>query len=270
MRAVIVCLILSGAVAAQDKPNPQPPKEDATRVDEFYRITSQIQDGLWPGWSKIPAPLMLVTADTEFLTHHPAPPAEMKKIADDWYARPRQFSTNLQATFPAFGPPSVIVIGEPSNTESKTSTPWVFTVVHEHFHQLQNAQPGYFDAVKALDLGKGDTTGMWMLNYPFPYDKRAVAEGFAELRDLLVRTLEEKDETRFAALAKEYVAERHKFFGSLSPDDRKYSTSSFGRKGSHDTRKSSQRRHVPTISRRHNSPLCQTTSHFLAMQLVPE
>lgn len=222
MRKLVVFLFCVVSVVAQDKTSAQIPTDDLTRVLEFYRVASQIQDGLWPGWSKVPAPLMLVTAGTEFLTHHPAPPAAMKKIGDDWYARPRQFPTNFQATFPAFGPPSVIVIGEPANTESKTSTPWLFTVMHEHFHQLQNAQPGYNEAVKALDLSKGDTTGMWMLNYPFPYEKPEVAAGFVQLRDLLLKALAEKDETRFAELAKMYSAERRKFFGSLSPEDRKY------------------------------------------------
>jgi hypothetical protein len=222
MRKLVACLILSAAAVAQDNPNPQLPKDDATRVREFYRIASQVQDSVWPGWSKIPSPLLLVTPDTEFLTHHPSPPPDMKKIADGFYARPRQFPTNFQATFPAFGPPSVIVIGEPENTESKTSTPWLFTVMHEHFHQLQNAQPGYFDAVNALNLSQGDTTGMWMLNFPFPYEKPEVIGGFAHLRDLLLRALEENDQGKFAELAKEYVSQRRKFFGALSPDDRKY------------------------------------------------
>lgn len=221
MRKFLLLLLVISAVA-QDRPGPQLPRDDVTRIREFYQVASQIQEGLWTGWSKIPAPLLLVTADAEFLTHHPVPPAEMKKIGDDLYARPRQFPTNLQATFPAFGPPSVIVIGEPINTHSKSSTPWLFTVMHEHFHQLQNAQPGYFDGVKALNLSKGDTTGMWMLNYPFPYEKPEIDQRFTQLRDLLVRTLEEKDESKFAGLVNEYVAQRRKFFGSLSTDDRKY------------------------------------------------
>jgi len=40
--------------------------------------------------------------------------------------------------------------------------------MHEHFHQLQNGQPRYFQAVQDLGLSHGDNTGMWMLNYPFP------------------------------------------------------------------------------------------------------
>lgn len=222
MHKLAISLLLVASAVAQDKWNPQFPTEDATRVREFYRVAAQIQDSLWPGWSNIPAPLMLVTADAEFLTRHPSPPSDMKKIADDLFVRPRQFPTSFQATFPAFGPPSVIVIGEPSNTGSKASTPWLFTVMHEHFHQLQNAQPGYFDAVKALNLNKGDTTGMWMLNYPFPYQKPEVVEAFGHLRDLLLRALAEKDQTTFAEFAKQYVGERRKFFRSLSADDQKY------------------------------------------------
>ena len=42
--------------------------------------------------------------------------------------------------------------------------------MHEHFHQLQWAQPEYLKAIDDLGLSKGDATGMWMLNYPFPYD----------------------------------------------------------------------------------------------------
>jgi hypothetical protein len=191
-------------------------------MQEFYRLASTIQDGIWPGWSAVPAPLMLVTTDTEFLTHHPAPPQGLQKVADDLYARLRQFPTNFQATFPAFGPPSVIVIGEPAATQSKTSTPWLCTVMHEHFHQLQNAQPGYLAAVNALGLSRGDTTGMWMLNYPFPYEKPEVAQAFGQLRDLLLRTLAEKDDARFEKLAREYFDQRRNVFAMLSPDDRKY------------------------------------------------
>jgi len=226
MRRILFVLLLSSPlvakVVAQDESLPQLPKDDAIRVEEFYRVAPAIQEELWPGWSRVPTPLMVVTQKAEFLTHHPAPPAEFKKVADDLYARPRQFPVSFQATFPAFGPPSVIVIGEPANTESKTSTPWIFTVMHEHFHQLQNAQPGYFDAVQGLGLNKGDTTGMWMLNYPFPYENPKVAHGFGELRDLLLRALAEKDDASFEKLAREYIEQRSRFFTLFSTEDAKY------------------------------------------------
>src|SRR5215469_8935107 len=119
------------------------------------------------------------------------------------YARPRQFQPNLQATFPAFGFPPVIVIGKPASTSSKTSTPWLIVVMHEHFHQLQWAQPDYLKAINDLWLSKGDPTGMWILNYPFPYDVPDIAESFNHMREPLLGTLAEVDQQKFSALAKE-------------------------------------------------------------------
>jgi hypothetical protein len=222
MRPLIVLLLLAIPAISQEVSTSQLSAPDAIRIKEFYRLASAIQDGVWADWSKVPAPLMLVTPETEFLTHYPAPPKEFTKVGDDLYARPRQFPVKLQATFPAFGPPSVIVIGEPANTESKTSTPWLFTVMHEHFHQLQNAQPGYFKAVDDLGLSRGDKTGMWMLNYPFPYEKPVVVEAFGHLRDLLLRVMNENDSATFEKVAKEYIEQRKKFFALISADDHKY------------------------------------------------
>ena len=217
-----IILLLAIPAIAQQSAKPKLPDDDAVRIQEFYRLASAIQDGLWPGWGKVPAPLMLVTTDGEFLTHHPAPPKEMQKAGEDLYARPRQFPTGLEATFPAFGPPSVIVIGEPAHTASKTSTPWLFTVMHEHFHQLQDGQPDSYARADALGLSHGDTSGGWMLNYPFPYDKPEVSQAFRETRDLLLRAVKEPDGPAFQKLAAEYIAERRRFFAMLSSDDRKY------------------------------------------------
>src|ERR1700722_16706519 len=123
----------------EDSHPPQLPLKDAVRIHEFYRLAPQIADDVWPGWSRTIAPLLLVTSQGEFLTHHPDPPDDFERIGDNLYARPRKYSVNLLATFPAFGPQSVIVIGEPENTEAKTSTPWLITLMHEHFHQLQDS-----------------------------------------------------------------------------------------------------------------------------------
>ena len=221
MRKLIALLLLVIPAAGQQTA-PALPMDDATRIREFYRVASAIQDGIWPGWSSVPAPLILVTPDTEFLTHHPAPPKEMQKVGDDVYARSRQFPVNFQATFPAFGPPAIIVVGQSANTASKTSTPWLFTVMHEHFHQLQWAQPRYLESVNGLGLGHGDTSGMWMLNYPFPYEKPEVAQAFSHLRDLLLSALNETNQGTFEKQAKEYLEQRKKFFAQLSADDHKY------------------------------------------------
>ena len=220
MRSLFAALLLSTALLAQ-APKPLP-ADDAVRINEFYRLSVQIQDKIWPGWSKTPAPLLLVTSDTEYLAHFPTPPKEFLKVGDDVYARTRQFPPNLQATFPAFGFPPVIVIGEPKSTSSQTSTPWIIVVMHEHFHQLQWAQPEYLKAIADLGLSKGDATGMWMLNYPFPYEVPEIAEAFAYLRDSLLNTLNEVDQQKFAQLSKKYLKDRKQFFAQLMPDDHKY------------------------------------------------
>jgi hypothetical protein len=67
----------------------------------------------------------------------------------------------------AVGGVATIVVGQPAHT-GQTSTRWVLTALHEHFHQLQFSQPGYYPGVTALGLARGDTTGMWMLNHGFP------------------------------------------------------------------------------------------------------
>jgi hypothetical protein len=213
-------ILLSATLCMGQASAQQLPAADAVRVREFYRLASALQDKIWPHWSDTPAPLLLVTDGGEFLTHHAAPPKGFTKVGDDFYARPRQFPTNLLATFPAFGPPSVIVIGEPANTTSKTSTPWLITVMHEHFHQLQNSQPGYFEDVNKLGLSRGDNSGMWMLNYPFPYAD--TSQQFAHLRNLLLAALAESDPQKFTKAAQEYLSGRKAFFGKLSADDHKY------------------------------------------------
>lgn len=198
-------LVLAVLLAAQAMP-----RDDQTRVSEFYRFAAQVQDRVWPAWSRTPAPLLLVTKDREYLTRFSSPPSDFTRISDRIFARPRRFPTSLQATFPAFGLPATIVIGEPVATESRTSTPWLIIVMHEHFHQLQWNQPGYLAAIEALGLARGDKTGMWMLNYPFPYERPDVARGFAELRDALL------------AGAADYPERRRRFFAELAPDDAKY------------------------------------------------
>jgi len=221
MRRLAPILLLLTSAFAQPEAS-KLPSMDATRLAEFYRLSSQIAPEVWPQWDKTPAPLLLVTNNDEFLFHYADPPSEFKKISTDVYVRPRQFPTSFLATFPALGAQSIIVIGQAENTSVKTSTPWLITVMHEHFHQLQDGHPGMFEAQDHLGLAHGDQTGMWMLNYPFPYDKPELVRSFASLRDLLFAALKENDDKKFRPLAKHYASERKKFFAQLSSDDRKY------------------------------------------------
>jgi hypothetical protein len=207
----------------------QLPHDDEVRIAEAFRLAHQIQDNIWPGWSKAPFGVLLVTPDDEFLINYPRQPEGFTKaghseqLHSDVYVRSRKFPLNFQATLPALGDGiPVIVIGQPANTESKTSTPWVITLMHEHFHQLQYSQPDYQAAVAKLDLAKGDTSGMWMLNYPFAYDSPAVLDGFKQAKELLLAALTEPEKKKFKANADAYIAARKSLMDSLKEDDRRY------------------------------------------------
>ncbi len=213
--------LLLATVALAQPVTPEVAPDNAVRIREFYRLASQVQNSVWANWSQAPDALLLVTPDYEFLTHHPAP-NDFQPAGRDFVGRERKFEPNLQATFPAFGATPVMVIGEAKNTASKTSTPWLITLLHEHFHQLQYSQPDYYPGTEKLGLSKAGGGSMWMLNYPFPYDKAEVARGFAELRDLLMSTGTEPDAARFKTSAAAYVQARKKFFAQLADDDRKY------------------------------------------------
>ena len=153
-------------------------RADRARLAEAFRLAAELGDEVWPGWSKAPFAVLLVTPEREFLVGHPTPPASFTRygfdstLARDVYARTRVFQVNLLATFPIDGPLPVIVIGKPELT-GKSTNAWIVTLLHEHFHQLQFSRPDYYARLKALDLARGDSTGMWALNYAFPYDSTA-------------------------------------------------------------------------------------------------
>jgi hypothetical protein len=158
--------------------------DDRIRMAEAFRLSRALGDRLWKGWTSAPFAMVLVTADWEYLVRHPRPSADFVRIGYDsllqsaLHARRRVFPTNLQATFPAVTGVPTIVVGQPSST-GQSSTRWVLTVLHEHFHQLQTSQADYYARVDALRLARGDSTGMWMLNYAFPYDSLTVQARFA-------------------------------------------------------------------------------------------
>ena len=167
---------------------------DRARLAEAFRLADELGDELWPGWSRAPFAVLLVTPEREFLMRHPAPPAGFTRYGYDStlrtevFARTRVFQVNLLATFPIGGPLPVIVIGKPELT-GKSTTAWILTLLHEHFHQLQFSRPGYYPRLNALGLARGDTTGMWALNYAFPYASRSVGERFHTLTTALARAL---------------------------------------------------------------------------------
>jgi hypothetical protein len=215
---------------------PAIPDADRIRIAEAFRLAAAVQDSIWPQWSRAPFALLLVTADREFLVRHPAPSPDFSRIGHDSlldadvFSRPRQLSPALLATYPAVGGVPTIVIGRAEAT-GKTSSEWVLTVLHEHFHQLQTSQPGYYAGVAALNLSRGDQSGMWMLNYPFPYDSAPVQQRFSDLTRTLTAALDAADaggvEGAVAAHRRAGAALR----AALSADDYRYLEFQFWQEG---------------------------------------
>jgi hypothetical protein len=105
---------------------------------------------------------------------------------------------------------------------SKTSTPWIVAVLHEHFHQWQDSDPPWNEQVRALDLANGDKTGMWMLNYPFPYESPAVEEKFAAMSKMSGDAITAHDEKSFRQKLAAYRSLRADFEKALAPQDYRY------------------------------------------------
>lgn len=198
------------------------------RIAEAFRIGEAIGGRVWKDWDKAPFAVLLVTPEHEFLIRHPRPSEDFLPVGrdpllrGDVYFRKRKFGTNLLATFPAVGGVPTVVVGQAENTSKKSSTPWVVTILHEHFHQLQTSQPGYYADVNALNLSRGDQTGMWMLSYAFPYSSPEVSGQFNAMSRMLAEALRAENQDELPARVAAYLEARKKFEGMLSPDDYKY------------------------------------------------
>ena len=225
--ALIATAGLSRALAADVPPLAE---VDRIRVAEAFRLARSLGDRIWPDWGKAPFAVLLVAGEREILLRHPAPSADFVAAGDDAlldspvWSRPRQFSPELLATFPAVGGLPTIVIGQAERTAARGSTRWVVTLLHEHFHQLQYSQPGYYDGVDALGLARGDRTGMWMLDYAFPYSAPPVREQFAALCRALAGVLLAQGPTDFAARLAVYLGEKQELRALLGADDYRYFT----------------------------------------------
>jgi hypothetical protein len=226
--ALVLVLLLSSAGSAAAQSVPTVSEVDRVRLAEAFRIGETLGETLWEHWNKAPFAVLLVTPDYEYLIRHPKASADFTLIGYDallksqLYYRKRTHSPTLLATFPAVGGISTIVIGQAENTSAKTSTHWVATILHEHFHQLQNSQPTYYRDVDLLNLARGDQTGMWMLNYPFPYDSPEVKQQFNALSRLLAETLETRRKAEFSARLNTYLKARREFEKRLGEDDYRY------------------------------------------------
>ncbi len=184
-------LLLAGSTSLRAQET-QLDAADKIRLVEAFELSRQMGDSVWDGWSQIPFTVLLITENAEFLFNHPNPTDDFQDLGYDSelqtnvYVRPSSggFSPSFLATFPAINGQNTVVMGQPAAT-GKTSTYWVITALHEHFHQLQFSSPDYWNKVSALDLTGGDTTGMWMLNFPYPYDSPGVVSAYEAYENAL-------------------------------------------------------------------------------------
>jgi hypothetical protein len=197
---------------------------DRFRLAEAFRLAERIRPEVWPGWERTPMAVLLVADSLEYLIGQPRPTSEFTSLGRDpllrrtVLARPRQFPPTLLATFPAVGGAATIVVGTAEHT-GKSSAEWVLTLLHEHFHQWQTSLPDYYEGANNIGLARGDTTGRWMLDYPFPYDSAPVQRRLKMLAASLARAL--ATDGGPAAIG-QVKRERERLRRLLSADDDRY------------------------------------------------
>jgi len=199
---------------------------DRVRLAEGKRLADRLCEQVWPGWGKTAFQLLLLGDSAEFLIGGPREPDGFTRagydstLGTEIWTRPPHFSPTLLATFPAAGGVPTIVVGSAERT-GKASTAWVLTLMHEHFHQWQYSRPDYYPGVARLGLAGGDTTGQWMLNYPFPYDSAPVQRATRGLAQALARALDAGLEGGRGAL-EAVTASRDSLRRILAPADDRY------------------------------------------------
>jgi len=231
MNVASITVLIAGAISLWSSPPalqpPRIPEPDRIRIAEAFRVADQFRGRLWKDWDAIPFALLLVTPETEFLVRHPRPSNDFRFLGydsllrSDIYYRERVNQTNLLATFPAVSGLPTIVVGQAENTQARRSTRWVITLLHEHFHQLQQSQRDYYTSVGELGLSGEDQSGMWMLNYPFPYDSTEVSLQFQLLSKRLRETLLAPN-PEFIVHLNRYIEIRKVFNRMLQQSDYRY------------------------------------------------
>lgn len=228
MIASLIAAALS--LAAPSLPPSEPGAAEALgpRIAQIRAYSRGKGERLWPGYGAAPFGMLLIEADVETLLCQPgtsagfAPSGRDKATGCPRQTRARSdLSPGLLAAMPLFGPPSTIVMGTPAAT-GRSDAGWLRTILHEHFHQWQSALPGYYDRVGALDLTGGDQSGMWMLNFAFPYADEAAGRGFAAASHALADALAARGTARFLPAFDRYLAARRAFSHGVGESNWRY------------------------------------------------
>ena len=154
-------------------------------------LAREAGDALWPGYGAAPFGILLVLPDREVLLCRSPPPGfaeagRNEATGCDRFTRAPQ----RLARCPAGGDADLRAALDDRRSARRprpgAALPrWRSTLLHEHFHQWQSALPEHYARVAALDLAGGDESGMWMLDFAFPYaDGRVAAAHAAASRTL--------------------------------------------------------------------------------------
>jgi len=203
------------------------PEDVARGLQQAQGIVRKSGDQIWQGYGTAPFGFLFVGSDHEVLLCDVRLPEGFVRLKPNRLTGCSQAlgpqswrKPSFLAAMPAFGPPSLIVMGSPEAT-GRTFADWTITIFHEHFHQWQAGLPEYYARVSALGLADGDPTGMWMLNYPFPYEDRVVGDAFAVAAAALSAAIT-ADAASLAAKRDSYLAAKAVFRTTVSPKDWRY------------------------------------------------
>lgn len=198
------------------------------RLAQAQAFAKTAGDKLWPGYGEAPFGFLLVSGKTDTLMCRDAVPDGFTAAGTDpatgckRYTRPRSgLPDTLLAALPLFGPPSTIVMGTPETT-GRDEANWTRTILHEHFHQWQDSFPDIFQRMSDLGLAGDDKTGMWMLNFAFPYDSPATGAAFAPAAKALSEALAARGTPQFPAALSNYAARRNALASAVGARNWRY------------------------------------------------
>jgi len=225
MKSALFALLVLAANVGESKPS-----QNGELIDlilDARNIAESHGDEIWDGYFDAPFGILLVEEKRERLFCHKGSLDGFEStgtndaLSCQFGERPTSYPTNFLASFPAVAGIPTIVIGTPAATE-KTFDGWVLTILHEHFHQMQFAWSGYYTGISGLDLDGGDETGMWMLNYPFPYENDTTAGAFQIMAGDLVEVLNARGTDDFYEKLNRYWLSRESARETVSEADWRY------------------------------------------------
>lgn len=209
-------------------------KSTATQIDRSLLLSIKsaqeqavlVGGDIWPKYADGPFGLLVTLEDREVLFCHGSiangfstlPPDTVTGC--DLQERGDVFPKYLLAAMPVINGTSTIVMGTPQST-GRDEPSWIRTIFHENFHQYQSTFDDYYKRLDGLNLSNGDSTGMWMLNYPFPYEDDNFSAALSTAANQLHKTITQPGAS-IQQHVSIYLSTRQKLESSVSVNDWKY------------------------------------------------